>query len=92
MILIYSSHKSGAIPLLTDTTGDAMKNTIINTLRGIDNYDDLMTAIETLESVVYNFENPDCSCDLLRDAAPDEVDAYTSGSERIANALKLMAE
>lgn len=67
-------------------------NTVINTLRGISDYDTLAVAIETLESVVYNFENPDCSCDYLRDSADAEVEAYAKGARKLIKALRLMAD
>ena len=67
-------------------------NTVINILRSISDYDTLLAAIETLESVVYNFENPECSCDYLRDAADTEVEAYTNGAYKLIKALRLMAE
>jgi hypothetical protein len=67
-------------------------NTIINTLRAIDTYEGLKTAIETLESVVWNFDNPECSCDYLRDAAQAETSAFSDASTGMVVALKLMLE
>ena len=67
-------------------------NEIKNLLRSINSHSDLQVAIDTLESVVYNFENPECSCDYLRDAAPDEVKAYEQATMRLTKSLDMMME
>lgn len=48
-------------------------NEINNLLRSINSYADLQVAIDTLESVVYNFEQDDV---WLRDIAPTDVRDY----------------
>jgi hypothetical protein len=68
------------------------KNAIINTLRKIDTYEDLQVAVETLESVVWNFENSQCPCDFMRDAAPAETTQFSRAASALAKALKLMNE
>lgn len=67
-------------------------NTVNNTLRGISDLQTLLSAVETLESVVYNFAIEGDDCDLLREAIASQIDAYEKGTRILAKALRLMAE
>jgi hypothetical protein len=56
-------------------------NQINNLLRSIDNYKDLQIAIDTLESVVYNFQGNDGK--WLRNIAPLETKEYEQAMVRL---------
>lgn len=56
-------------------------NQINNLLRSIDNYKDLQVAIDTLESVVYNFQGNDGN--WLRDIAPLETKEYEQATIKL---------
>lgn len=55
-------------------------NEINNLLRSINSYADLQAAIDTLESVVYNFEQDDV---WLRDIAPLETKEYEQATIKL---------
>lgn len=55
-------------------------NEINNLLRSINSYADLQVAIDTLESVVYNFEQDDV---WLRDIAPIETKEYEQATVKL---------